>query len=122
MRIVDEKSQLEKFDSYDVNEFKRTRNFDRILWGIFKEGLIFFAFSSVLFTIAYLNISKSYFQYNKLFINTFLTSSGTNEIGFFDVSLLFKAFYSCFLMIYSYTKILTNKNILREKFFSRIYR
>ena len=93
MRIVDEKIQLEKFDSYDVNEFKRTRNFDRILWGIFKEGLIFFAFSSVLFTIAYLNISKSSFQYNKLFINTFLTSSGTNEIGFFDVSLRLKAYF-----------------------------
>ena len=86
MRVVDEKIQQEKIDSHFVNDFKRRRNFDTILWGIFKEGLIFFAFSSVLFTIAYLNISKSSFQYNKLFINTFLTSSGTNEIGFFDVS------------------------------------
>jgi hypothetical protein len=58
-RKIESEQDEEEFNHIYVSEFKRTRQFDQIFGAIFREGSIFFAFSIVLFTIAYLNISNS---------------------------------------------------------------
>ena len=84
-----ESEQDEEFNHIYVSEFIRTRQFDQIFWAIFREGSIFFIFLIVLFTIAYLNISNSSYQYKQLFIRTFLTPMTADDIGFYDVIFFF---------------------------------
>ncbi len=89
-RKIESEQDEEEFNHIYVSEFKRTRQFDQIFGAIFREGSIFFAFSIVLFTIAYLNISNSSYQYNQLFIRTFLTPLTADDVGFYDVNFCFK--------------------------------
>ena len=74
------------FDDHDVIEFRKKRRFDEMFYSILKEVFIFAVFYTILLMISYYNISNSAFQYNQLFISTFVDPQNSNEIGLNDVN------------------------------------
>ena len=73
----------------NLNQLKTQRNLDKMQSSIAKEILIYIAFLFFLFWITFSNLSKSSFQYNQLFIETFVEPQSLNSKGLADVSFLF---------------------------------
>jgi hypothetical protein len=84
-RNSDYKSEHGKIPDEDLNEMKRIRILDQKCWNILKEFLIYIVFVLVLFVVTFSNISKSSFNYNILFQNTFVQPQTISEIGLNDV-------------------------------------
>ena len=65
---------------------KNQRLLEKKLWSVVKEIFIFVAFLVVMYSVAYSNVSEYSYNYNKLFLNTFVISQSPNESSLGDVS------------------------------------
>ena len=68
---------------------KRIKLLDQKCSEILKEFLIYIVFVTTLFVVTFSNLSNSSIQYNTLFQNTFVKQQTQNEIGLYDVRIIF---------------------------------
>ena len=61
-----------KLNANDLNELRKNREFKVKMSQIMKEISIYTFFLFILFVVAFSNLSSSSFQYNQLFLNTFV--------------------------------------------------
>ena len=71
----------------DLNELRKKREFEVKMSQIMKEISIYSLFLCILFVVALSNLSSSSYQYNQLFLNTFVRKQqgenmGLNEVNF----------------------------------------
>lgn len=76
-----------KLSQKELDEFKRIRTLDHMLWSIIKEVFIYVTFLIVLYVVSFSNVSTSSYTYYKLFLSTFVQSQSQNEIGLYDVNI-----------------------------------
>ncbi len=72
-------------DADDLDEFRKNRLFEIKITQILKEISIYSLFLFILYVIALSNLSSSSFQYNQLFLNTFVHKQKGEHIGLNDV-------------------------------------
>ena len=78
----------EQLKSSNVNELKKKRLLEKKFWSILKEIFIFLVFLFFLNWITFSNLSQSSYQYNQLFIQTFVKKQqlsqtlGLNSVRF----------------------------------------
>ena len=77
-----------KLDADDLNELRRNRMFEIIMNQIMKEFAIYLFFSVILYVVAFSNLSSSSFQYNQLFLNTFVHKHTGENLGLNDVNFI----------------------------------
>ena len=82
-------TQEDTLDKNDLQELKRIRLLDLKLWSILQEVVFFLVFLFFLYVVSILNYSNSAFNYNQLFISTFVEPQSQYEIALYDV-ILFK--------------------------------
>ncbi len=66
-------------------ELRKKRLFEVKMSQIIKEIAIYSCFLIFLYVVAFSNLSSSSFQYNQLFITTFIEKQSSEEIGLNDV-------------------------------------
>jgi hypothetical protein len=76
-----------KLNEDDLNELRKKREFEVKMSQIMKEISIYSLFLGILFVVAFSNLSSSSYQYNQLFLNTFVhkqkgENMGLNEVNF----------------------------------------
>jgi hypothetical protein len=76
-----------KLNSEDLNELRKKRLFEIKMSQIMKEISIYSIFLFILFVVAFSNLSSSSFQYNQLFLNTFVHKQNRENMGLNDVNL-----------------------------------
>ena len=70
-----------------MNELKTKRIMDKQLNEILNEMGIYLIFLFFLYFVSFTNLSSSSFNYNQLFVNTFVENQSPNEIGLNNVFL-----------------------------------
>jgi hypothetical protein len=76
-----------KLDPDDLNELRKTRLFEIKMSQIMKEISIYSLFLFILYVVAFSNLSSSSFQYNQLFLNTFVNKQSAENMGLNEVNL-----------------------------------
>ncbi len=76
-----------KLDADDLNELRKKRLLEIKMGQIMKEISIYLLFLFVLFVVAFSNLSSSSFQYNQLFLNTFVNKQSGENMGLNEVNL-----------------------------------
>jgi hypothetical protein len=76
-----------KLDADDLNELRKKRLFEIKMSQIMKEISIYLLFLFVLFVVAFSNLSSSSFQYNQLFLKTFVNKQNGENMGLNEVNL-----------------------------------
>jgi energy-coupling factor transporter transmembrane protein EcfT len=79
-------TEEERMKNLNLNEIKKQRLLEKKLWSILKEILVFLSFLFFMYWVTFSNISQSSFQYNQLFIATFVKQQNYKDtIGLGDV-------------------------------------
>jgi hypothetical protein len=76
-----------KLDADDLNELRKKRLFEIKMSQIMKEISIYLLFLFVLFVVAFSNLSSSSFQFNQLFLKTFVNKQNGENMGLNEVNL-----------------------------------
>ena len=74
-----------KLNANDLNELRKNREFKVKMSQIMKEISIYTFFLFILFVVAFSNLSSSSFQYNQLFLNTFVHKQNGESMGLNEV-------------------------------------
>ena len=85
IRNEDEFYENKLLSEHDFEELRRYRRLDKKFDEMLKDIGIFLIFLFILYVVSFTNISNSAFNYNQLFINTFVQSQNSNEIYLFNV-------------------------------------
>ena len=75
-----------KLDADDLNELRKNRLFQIKMSQIMKEISIYLLFLFILYVVAFSNLSSSSYQYNQLFLNTFVHKQNGENMGFNEVN------------------------------------
>jgi hypothetical protein len=79
------RSDTEQLKSFNVDELKKARLLEKKMLSILKEIFIFLTFLFFLYWVTFSNLSQSSYQYNQLFIATFVKQQSQNEMGLENV-------------------------------------
>jgi hypothetical protein len=79
------RSDTEQLKSFNVDELKKARLLEKKMLSILKEIFIFLLFLFFLYWVTFSNLSQSSYQYNQLFIATFVKQQSQNEMGLENV-------------------------------------
>jgi len=75
-----------KLNADDLYELRKSREFKVKMSQIMKEISIFTFFLFILYVVAFSNLSSSSFQYNQLFLNTFVHKQNGESVGLNEVN------------------------------------
>jgi hypothetical protein len=75
-------------DVDDLYELRKNRLFEIKMGQIMKEISIYLLFLFVLFVVAFSNLSSSSFQFNQLFLNTFVNKQNGENVGLNEVNVI----------------------------------
>ncbi len=75
-----------KLDADDLYELRKNREFKVKMSQIMKEISIYSFFLFILYVVAFSNLSSSAFQYNQLFLNTFVRKQKGENMGLNEVN------------------------------------
>ena len=85
VRLNDYELNDQLLDEKSLQDLRRLRHLDIILWSILKEALVYMIFLVILYTVSIFNLNSSSYTYNQLFYNTFVYSNNPKELGLSDV-------------------------------------
>ncbi len=74
-----------KLNADDLYELRKYREFEVKMSQIMKEISIYMFFLFILFVVAFSNLSSSSYQYNQLFLNTFVHKQNGENMGLNEV-------------------------------------
>jgi len=75
-----------KLNEDDLNELRKKREFEVKMCQIMKEISIYSLFLFFLYVVAFSNLSSSSYQYNQLFLNSFVNKQGGENMGLNEVN------------------------------------
>jgi hypothetical protein len=79
-----------KLDADDLKELRKKRLFEVKISQIMREISVYLLFLFILYVVAFSNLSSSSYQYNQLFLNTFLYTQRDGKLGLNDVKEFFE--------------------------------
>ena len=92
-------------DAGDLYELRKNRLFEIKMGQIMKESAIYLLFLFILYVVAFSNLSSSSYQYNQLFLNTFVNKQNGENVGLNEVNL--RNHFELLLIIYKIVKSFT---------------